>query len=76
MLDGYFGRPDLALAGDALFAFLLGLAVVMVASRVPIDVDGVRLVVRLGAGAMLLATFVAGVAIGRSASRVLDRSRS
>jgi hypothetical protein len=71
MLARYFDRSDLALAGDALFAFLVGLGAVMVASDVPVDLDGVRLVVRLGAGAMLLATFVAGVAIGRSASRVI-----
>lgn len=71
MLTRYFARTDLEIGGDALFGFVVGLVVVVSASAARIDLGDLRLVVRLGAGAMLLATFMAGVAIGRSVSRAL-----
>lgn len=73
----YFGRTDLDLGGDALFAFLLGLGVLVVTKNTGLldgaSSDTAVLVVRFAAGAMLLATFVGGVAIGRSVSAVLSR---
>ncbi len=77
MWKRYFRRSDLDLGGDALFGFLLGLGVLVVTQNTGF-LDGVSsdvavLVVRFAAGAMLLATFVGGVAIGRSVSAVISR---
>jgi hypothetical protein len=73
----YFSRPDLDLGGDATFAFGLGLAVLMVTQRsgafVDLSPDAAVLVARFAGGAMLLATFVGGVAIGRSLAVLISR---
>lgn len=70
VLQRYFGRSDAALGGDALFAFIVGLVAVMLADpggpTGVVATDAGQAVVRAGAGAMLLATFVAAVAVTRS----------
>lgn len=73
----YFSRSDLDLGGDAVFGFVLGLAVLVVTQRAggfqQLPHDAAVLVARGAAGAMLLATFIGGVAIGRSLSDLVSR---
>jgi hypothetical protein len=79
MLRRYFDRSDTALGADALFAFLLGAAVLAVADGMGllrvVSGDVAIVVVRLAAGSMLLATFVGGVALGRSAADLIGAGR-
>lgn len=71
MLTWYFSRSDGALATDAMFGFLVGLAVVLAVSSGGLGLPEARALVRLAAGTMLVATFVGGVALGRSVDRAL-----
>ncbi|MEX1281178.1 MAG: hypothetical protein AB1Z57_03760 [Acidimicrobiia bacterium] len=79
MLRRYFARPDAALGADALFGFLLGAAVLAIAQGTgllwTVSGDVAILIVRLAAGSMLLATFVGGVALGRSVAEVIRAER-
>ena len=77
MWTRYFDRSDLDLGGDALFGFALGLVVLVVTQQAggfaSMSHDAAVLVARFAGGSMLLATFVGGVAIGRSLSDLVSR---
>jgi hypothetical protein len=79
MLHRYFDRPNSALGADALFAFLVGTAVLAVGDGTglfgAVSLDVAIVIVRLAAGAMLLATFIGGVALGRSVAEVIRAER-